>query len=211
MLPDRIQGREASAPRSHYVLSIAPTSTWSELMHFRAAFYPGLAILSFLAIATGACSGDDDDSTAPTGAATTVQTATRTEAATAPASPAATTAAISPTAASAPALIKVGTTAKGNVLADAAGLSLYTFDNDTTAGKSSCTGNCPNTWPPLTTTATAVPPVPGAAGQFSIITRDDGGKQVAYNGKPLYRFGADRAAGDTGGDGIGGLWHLAKP
>ncbi|MDR8769500.1 hypothetical protein FEP86_05563 [Burkholderia multivorans] len=35
--------------------------------------------------------------------------------------------------------------------------------------------------------------------------------QWAYNGRPLYRWKMDRKAGDAGGDGVGGVWHVAHP
>jgi predicted lipoprotein with Yx(FWY)xxD motif len=109
-------------------------------------------------------------------------------------------------------VVKVGTTAKGAALTDNAGLSLYTFDNDKTPGTSSCSGGCATTWPPVTTTAATAPSgVTGASGAFSVLTRGDGAKQIAYNGAPLYRYAADKAPGDTTGDGVGNIWHLAKP
>ena len=49
------------------------------------------------------------------------------------------------------------------------------------------------------------------AGDFSIITRDDGVKQWAYKGHPLYLWVNDLKPGDKTGDGFRhGLWHLAK-
>jgi len=176
-----------------------------------------VAVVSLLAIllVSAACGGDDGDTATPTKAANTAAASpTKSEAATQAATTAAspTTAATATTGPAAAALLKVGTTTKGNVLTDNAGLSLYTFDNDTTAGKSSCNGSCTNNWPPVTTTAAAAPSgITGASGAFSILTRDDGAKQIAYNGKPLYRWAADKAPGDTGGDGVGSVWHLAKP
>jgi predicted lipoprotein with Yx(FWY)xxD motif len=110
------------------------------------------------------------------------------------------------------ATIKTGTTSAGAaVLTDGAGMTLYTFDNDTTPGKSSCNGGCATTWPPAATTSTTPPTVAGAAGTFSVITRDDGSMQVAYNGDPLYRFANDKAAGEANGDGLNNVWHIAKP
>jgi predicted lipoprotein with Yx(FWY)xxD motif len=49
-----------------------------------------------------------------------------------------------------------------------------------------------------------------AAGKLSIVTRDDGSKQLAYNGMPLYYFAADKAAGDTNGSAIPN-WAVANP
>ena len=43
------------------------------------------------------------------------------------------------------------------------------------------------------------------------ITRDDGSTQVTYNGWPLYYFHEDAAAGDTNGQGLGGVWFLVSP
>lgn len=109
------------------------------------------------------------------------------------------------TAATVPA--KTGSTALGNVLVDAKGMTLYTFDKDATPGKSACNGPCAQNWPPLMATADAK-----ASGDWSVITRDDGSKQWAYKGKPLYAWVKDTKPGDTTGDGfLNGAWHVAKP
>jgi predicted lipoprotein with Yx(FWY)xxD motif len=47
-------------------------------------------------------------------------------------------------------------------------------------------------------------------GQLGTLTRDDGSKQVTYDGKPLYMYSSDASPGDTNGDGFGGLWHVVK-
>jgi len=91
------------------------------------------------------------------------------------------------------------------MLMDAKGLSLYTFDNDKEANKSACAGNCLNNWPVLKAEATDKD-----MGDWKVITRDDGSKQWAYKGKPLYYFAMDKAAGDKLGEGRGMVWHLAK-
>jgi predicted lipoprotein with Yx(FWY)xxD motif len=94
----------------------------------------------------------------------------------------------------------------GGAIMDAKGMSLYTFDNDKEPNKSSCTGNCLNNWPVLKAAATDKD-----MGDWTVITRDDGTKQWAYKGKPLYYFAQDKAAGDKNGDRPSGAWHLAKP
>lgn len=43
------------------------------------------------------------------------------------------------------------------------------------------------------------------------ITRDDGAKQWAYKGKPLYLWTKDTKPGDKTGDGVNGVWKIAKP
>jgi predicted lipoprotein with Yx(FWY)xxD motif len=91
---------------------------------------------------------------------------------------------------------KTADTSKGKALVDAKGMTLYVFDKDA-AGKSNCNGPCATNWPPLVATADAK-----ASGDWSIVTRDDGGKQWAYKGKPLYTWSKDAKAGDVTGDGF---------
>jgi predicted lipoprotein with Yx(FWY)xxD motif len=101
---------------------------------------------------------------------------------------------------------KTGTTSKGPALTDQGGMSLYTFDKDS-AGKSACNGPCAANWPALKAEAGDQ-----AANSYTVITRDDGSKQWAYKGKPLYTFVKDQKPGDITGDGfLNGAWHLAQP
>ena len=97
--------------------------------------------------------------------------------------------------------------AEGGALVDPAGMSLYTYDPDrASGGKSTCNGPCAQNWPPLMASAGTT-----AAGDWSVVTRDDGGKQWAYKGKPLYLWSKDAKPGDRTGDGFKGVWHLAAP
>ena len=57
-------------------------------------------------------------------------------------------------------------------------------------------------------TGTAKPD--GLPSGLDVIARDDGAKQVTYNGRPLYHYAGDKAAGDVAGDGMGGVWHVAS-
>ena len=84
---------------------------------------------------------------------------------------------------------KSADTSKGKALVDAKGMTLYTFDRDA-SGKSNCNGVCATNWPPLMAGADAK-----ASGDWTIVTRDDGGKQWAYKGKPLYDFAQGYQAG----------------
>ena len=96
-------------------------------------------------------------------------------------------------------------TDKGPVLTDAKGMTLYTFDRDA-AGTSNCYDQCATNWPPLMAPAGAA-----AQGAWTTVTRRDGAKQWAYNGKPLYTWIRDQKPGDTTGDGVNNVWKIAKP
>ena len=90
-------------------------------------------------------------------------------------------------------------------LMDGAKMTLYTFDKD---GKntSNCYDQCAVNWPPLT--ADAGMDLPRG---FRLIERNDGTMQVAYKGKPLYLWIKDEKPGDMTGDGVKGVWHVARP
>ncbi|HEX7007816.1 MAG TPA: hypothetical protein VF274_11785 [Alphaproteobacteria bacterium] len=102
-------------------------------------------------------------------------------------------------------VVMVRDTPSGKVLTDRNGMTLYTFDKDP-AGKSVCNGQCAVNWPPLLASNQAQ-----ASGDFSIITRDDGKKQWAYKGKPLYLWIKDTKPGDTTGDKVNNVWATARP
>ena len=95
-------------------------------------------------------------------------------------------------------------TEAGQILTTPEGRTVYTFDQDA-AGASSCYGDCAEEWPPVTAAADAQP-----FGQMSVVTRTDGARQWAYDGKPLYLYHDDDAPGDAEGDGEGGVWHVVK-
>jgi predicted lipoprotein with Yx(FWY)xxD motif len=103
------------------------------------------------------------------------------------------------------------TVADGGHLFGPANRALYTFDNDS-PDQSACTGNCANTWPPLVVDASQTPNGgPGVDGELDVIERGDGSMQATYDGAPLYYYAGDGAPDDTNGDGVGGVWHLARP
>jgi predicted lipoprotein with Yx(FWY)xxD motif len=92
-------------------------------------------------------------------------------------------------------------------LVGATGMTLYTFDKDTAgSGKSACNGGCATNWPPFMASEGDK-----ATGDFSIVTRDDGKKQWAAKGWPLYYWAKDSKPGDKTGDGVNGTWKIAKP
>jgi len=93
------------------------------------------------------------------------------------------------------------------VLTGPSGMTLYTFDRDAAgSGKSVCNGPCATNWPPLMADASDQP-----SGDYTIITRDDGSKQWAHKGKPLYFWAKDAKPGDKTGDGFNKVWSVARP
>ena len=107
------------------------------------------------------------------------------------------------------ALIATGATSEGDVLTDAAGLSLYGFTPDE-GGTPTCTDGCAQAWPPFTVDGDSLPDGLDPS-VFSVVTHPDGSTQLAAGGWPLYYFAGDAAAGDTNGQGSGGNWFLAAP
>jgi len=100
------------------------------------------------------------------------------------------------------ALAQSGPKMTDGVLADASGMTLYTFDKDTAgSGKSACNGECAKMWPPVPANVKVMEP-------YSVVTRDDGSKQLAYKGKPLYLFAKDTKAGERKGDKMKDVWHV---
>ena len=84
--------------------------------------------------------------------------------------------------------------------------TLYTFDKDTAdPTRSTCNADCAVKWPPFR-------PNEGerAVRDYTIFKRDDGSRQWAYKGKPLYFYVGDTKVGDKSGDGANGVWHVVK-
>ncbi len=105
--------------------------------------------------------------------------------------------------------VHTGETALGQVLVDANGLTLYGRTSDVN-GMSSCNGACATAWPPVTV-ASATLPARYDAKVFSVVTRADGSHQLRAGKWPLYRYAGDAKAGDTNGQGSGGVWFVVQP
>ena len=96
-------------------------------------------------------------------------------------------------------------TSKGKSLVNGDGMTLYIFDRDVTANRTAMV-NAPAIGFRSSPTVDAK-----AAGDFTLVTRDDGRKQWAYKGKPLYTWSKDSKPGDATGDGVNSVWHIAAP
>jgi len=84
-------------------------------------------------------------------------------------------------------------------------MAVYTYDKDE-PGVSNCYGPCADKWPPVLLDADADMPE-----SYTLIKRKDGNMQVAYKNQPLYLWVGDAKIGDMKGDGVGGVWRLARP
>jgi predicted lipoprotein with Yx(FWY)xxD motif len=91
-------------------------------------------------------------------------------------------------------------------MTDFDGMTLYTSDNDI-PGVSNCSGACAKTWRPYTSGATAQGQLPSG---ITVVTRDDGSTQFAWDGKPLYYYSKDANPGDTFGVTADAAWHVIK-
>ncbi len=95
--------------------------------------------------------------------------------------------------------------ALGRFMTDLNGMTLYIFTKDS-PGVSTCTGQCLVNWPAYL--------APESTGQLpanvTVITRSDGKRQYAWKGMPLYYYINDKKPGDTTGEGVGGVWYVAK-
>ncbi|MEA2645605.1 MAG: hypothetical protein QOE92_688 [Chloroflexota bacterium] len=124
-------------------------------------------------------------------------------------SPAA-SAAASPSAAAAAVINSAPVTVAGAsviVLTDGRGYTLYYRTNDTSA-VAGCTGACAAVWPPILQ-ATGNPTAgTGVTGTLTVVESGNG-RQVEYNGHPLYLYARDTGPSQTTGEGVGGVWHVA--
>lgn len=94
----------------------------------------------------------------------------------------------------------------GSYATDAKGMALYTYDKDT-KDVSNCTGACAEKWPPYVVSGSVPSQLPEHLGT---IKRADGTMQYTWDGKPLYYYVTDKDSKDIYGDGVGGVWHVAK-
>jgi predicted lipoprotein with Yx(FWY)xxD motif len=144
-----------------------------------------------LVLALGAC-GDDDDSTSTADQGSQSQEGSGS--AGAPASDA---------------VVQASETDLGEVLTTADGMTVYGFTVDS-GGTSSCNEGCSEEWPPVTVENGEVPAGLDAA-IFKVTERSDGSYQLVAGDRPLYTFSGDQAAGDTNGQGFGGVWFAVAP
>jgi predicted lipoprotein with Yx(FWY)xxD motif len=88
----------------------------------------------------------------------------------------------------------------GTVLVSSSGMTIYTPKTPAeTSGNIECTGSCLSFWFPVTTSS-ADPRASGLPGKLGTVRLPDGMTQLTYNGRPLYTFRLDTAAGQAHGN-----------
>jgi len=92
---------------------------------------------------------------------------------------------------------------KGSVLRHfPSSLRLYTWAKDT-PGRSNCNLGCASRWPPVFAPVDATD-----LDDFTVVMRDDGRKQWAYRGKPLYMRYHDAPNAPAGDGDEDGAWRV---
>ncbi|OLT09776.1 hypothetical protein BJF78_06100 [Pseudonocardia sp. CNS-139] len=101
----------------------------------------------------------------------------------------------------------------GTVVADGQGFTLYRFDQDTARpSASTCVAECAATWPPVVVDPEGALDLQGVEqSDVGMVQRPDGTSQLTIGGWPVYRYAADSAPGQTGGQGVGGTWFAVTP
>jgi predicted lipoprotein with Yx(FWY)xxD motif len=110
------------------------------------------------------------------------------------------------------AVVKLGHSGLGRIIADSHGRTLYLWTHDK-RGRSSCYGKCAKTWPAFVTHGKPRAVSGARSALLGTTRRADGRMQVTYRRHPLYYFAGDRRAGQTGGEGLAafrGRWYAVS-
>ncbi|WP_460503438.1 COG4315 family predicted lipoprotein [Hymenobacter agri] len=105
----------------------------------------------------------------------------------------------------------------GSYLTDVNGNTLYVFARDVDGTNACTSATCMPLWPVYYEANIKVPKALNAA-DFATKTTADGRPQTTYKGWPLYYYApaangvyTREAPGQTGGNGIGTVWHVLNP
>jgi predicted lipoprotein with Yx(FWY)xxD motif len=119
------------------------------------------------------------------------------------------------TAAPAKPTVSVADSSYGRTIVDGRGFALYLFTKDSRRA-SRCSGACAKAWPPYVVAAHTRLRAAGGLKRSLLhtIRRKDGGRQVTYNGHPLYYYVGDTKPGQVLCQNVreyGGDWLIVKP
>lgn len=108
----------------------------------------------------------------------------------------------------------------GTYLTDKDGRALYFFSNDAQGKNQTCSGGCELLWPPFNAEGLSVDNLGQGLNiaDFTTTTSPSGKTQLVYKGWPLYYYAPAvngvntlEAPNETKGEGVGGIWFVAKP
>jgi predicted lipoprotein with Yx(FWY)xxD motif len=115
-------------------------------------------------------------------------------------------------AATAPTL-RVADSRYGPIVVDRGGRTLYLFTRET--GRASrCSGACARAWPPALVRGRLRAGRGIRRSRTGTIRRRDGGRQLTYAGRPLYRYAPETRAGQILCQNVteyGGVWLVVNP
>ena len=97
----------------------------------------------------------------------------------------------------------------GPMLINRSGMTLY-FNSTDENLESNCSAECAAEYLPFSPESLSIGSYIGK-NAVSMFTRSDGSSQASYEGKPLYAFSGDKAAGDVNGATEDGVWLIAQP
>jgi predicted lipoprotein with Yx(FWY)xxD motif len=99
----------------------------------------------------------------------------------------------------------------GTYMTNESFFTLYHYLGDPPGkGISTCYDSCAQNWPPFYVENLTVNPELNSR-DFSVITRDDGTKQLVFRGWPLYLFVGDTEPNEIKGQGKNGVWFIVEP
>ncbi|HEX6698355.1 MAG TPA: hypothetical protein VF080_16215 [Solirubrobacteraceae bacterium] len=119
-----------------------------------------------------------------------------------PAAPRAATPAAAPS-------VRVAQTRLGRILVNGEGRTLYLYMKDR-GTKSACSRRCMRVWPPATVSGAPVAGPGVAAAKLTTTKGAENGRQLVYNGHPLYTLSADVRPGQINGEGFLGTWFVVS-
>ncbi len=108
--------------------------------------------------------------------------------------------------------LKIASSALGPIIVDDKGLSIYMFTPDR-PNVSVCEGQCLVAWPPImlpkgsTLADVAIGPEMRRS-LLGVAMREDGSRQVTYNGWALYYWFRDTKPGDVLGQWVNNIWFV---
>jgi predicted lipoprotein with Yx(FWY)xxD motif len=112
-----------------------------------------------------------------------------------------------------PAVVSTGMVGPSSVtvLTSKNGHTLYALNKPTEKATFYCTGSCPQTWVPLLTKGAPTAAGDAMASLLGSVKRAGIGRQVTYNGFPVYDYAGDSSAGMDAGENLPGPGIYAPP